>query len=164
MQLIPRKQQRQTGSGSQALTLRDAMNQIFDESFWDPIRFFSEGSPLTSMTQQWQFLPSFDIAETDKELQVVADVPGYDSKDVNVNLENGVLTIEGKMEEQKEEKDKRWYRKEASHGNFYQQVTLPQGIDEKNVKCKMKNGKLTITIPKTQGSKPQGRTLTIETE
>jgi HSP20 family protein len=68
------------------------------------------------------------------------------------------------MEEQKEEKDKKWYRKEASRGSFYQQVTLPQGIDEKNVKCKMKNGKLTITVPKMTESKPQGRTLSIETE
>ncbi|MBM3231604.1 Hsp20/alpha crystallin family protein [Candidatus Peregrinibacteria bacterium] len=164
MQIIPRKQQRQTGSGQQALTLRDAMNQLFDESFWDPMRFFSECSLLPVASQQWQFLPSFDIAETDKELQVVADVPGYDSNDVSVNLENGVLTIEGKMEEQNEEKDKRWYRREASHGSFRQQVSLPQGIDVKNVKCKMKNGKLTITVPKTQESKPQGRTLAIETE
>lgn len=164
MQIIPRRQQRQTGAGSQALTLRDAMNQLFDESFWDPMRFFSEGSLLPAASQQWQFLPSFDISETDKEIQVVADVPGYDSKDVNVNLEHGVLTIEGKMEQQKEEKDKKWYRKEASRGNFYQQVTLPQGIDEKSVKCKMKNGKLMITVPKTEESKPHGRALTIETE
>lgn len=152
------------GSPSQAVTLRDAMNQLFDESLWDPMRFFSENALLPATSQQWQFLPSFDVSETDKELQIVADIPGYDSENVRVNLENSVLTIEGKMEEQKEEKDKKWYRKEASHGSFYQQVTLPQGIDEKNVKCRMKNGKLTITVPKTQESKPQGRTLTIESE
>ncbi len=164
MQIIPRKQQQQMSSGSQALTLRDAMNQLFDESFWDPMHFFSESSLLPTRSQQWQFLPSFDIAETEKEIQVVADVPGYDAKDVSVNLENGVLSVEGKMEEQKEEQDKRWYRREASHGSFRQKVTLPQGIDENNVKCKMKNGKLTVTIPKTHESKPQGRTLTIESE
>lgn len=164
MQLIPRRQQRQMGSRSQAVTLRDAMNQLFDESLWDPTRFFSEDSLLPTASQQWQFLPSFDISETDKELQVVADVPGYDPKNVNVNLENGILAIEGKMEEQKEEKDKRWHRQEASRGSFRQQMSLPQGIDEKNVKCKMKNGKLTITIPKMAENKPQGRTLAIDSE
>lgn len=164
MQLVPRRQQRQSGFGSQTLTLRDAMNQLFDESLWDPMRFFSETSLLPAILQQWQFLPSLDVSETDKQLDIVADIPGYDSKNVRVTLENRVLTIEGKMEEQKEEKDKKWHRKEASRGSFYQQVGLPQGIDEKSVKCKMKNGKLMITILKKHESKPKGNVLTIEEE
>jgi len=141
------------------------MNQLFDESFWDPMRFFSDTSSLLpSATREWQFLPSFDVSETDKELQVVADVPGYDPKNVNVHLENGVLTIEGKMEEDKEEKGKRWYRREASRGNFVRQLSVPQSIEEKDIKCKMKNGKLTVTIQKRDQALQGGKTLKIETE
>ncbi len=163
MQIIPRRQQ-QSGSGQQALTLRDAMNQLFDESFWDPMRFFSEGSLLPDVKRQLQFLPSFDVSETEKEIQIVADVPGYDPKDVHVRIDNGVLTIEGKMEEEKEEKHKKWYRREASRGNFMRQLSLPQGVDEKHVKCKMKNGKLTIAVEKPQEIETQGKALRIDTD
>lgn len=163
MQLMPWKQQRQDGS-QQSMTLRDAMNQLFDESFWDPMRFFSEGSMFPATTQRWQFLPSFDVSETEKELQIVADVPGYDPEDVNVRIDNGMLIVEGKMEEDKEEKNKKWYRRETARGNFFRQLSLPQGITDKDVKCKMKNGKLTVSIQKPQEIHSQGKTLKIESE
>ncbi len=163
MQLMPWRQQRQDGS-QQAVTLRDAMNQLFDESFWDPMHFFSEASSLLPTTGSRQFLPSFDVSETDREVQIVADIPGYDPKNVSVNLENGVLTIQGKMEEDKEEKGKKWYRREAARGSFMRQLSVPQGVDEKNVKCRLKNGKLTIAVQKPQEIQSQGRTLKIDTE
>lgn len=162
MQLMPWKQQRQDGS-QRAMTLRDAMNQLFDESFWDPMSFFSNSSSLLPSVSR-QFLPSFDMSETDKEIQIVADVPGYDPKNVSVNLENGVLTIQGKMEEDREDKGKKWYRREASHGSFFQQISVPQGLAEKDVKCKMKNGKLTISIAKPVDVQTSGKTLKIDTE
>jgi len=161
MQLIPRKQQRQDAS-SQAVTLRDAMNQLFEESFWDPFRLLSGPSMLTAMSKQ--FLPNIDISETEKELHIVADVPGYDPKNVAVNVENGFLTIEGTMEEEKEEKNKKWYRRETAHGNFFQQVALPQGVSENDVKCKMKNGKLSIVVRKPQGEQTKKKSLTIDVE
>jgi HSP20 family protein len=160
MQLMPWKRQDGVERG---VTLRDAMNQLFDESFWDPMHFFSDNA-LMPAQRQWQFLPSFDVSETDKELQIVADVPGYDPKDVNVRIDNGVLTIEGKMEEDKEEKNKKWYRRETSRGNFMRQLSLPQGISDKDVKCKMKNGKLTISVQKPKEIESQGKTLQIESE
>jgi HSP20 family protein len=104
------------------------------------------------------------VSETDKELQIVADVPGYDPKDVNVRIDNGVLTIEGKMEEDKEEKNKKWYRRETSRGNFMRQLSLPQGVSDKDVKCKMKNGKLTISVQKPKEIESHGKTLQIESE
>lgn len=162
MQLMPWKRQDGLERG---VTLRDAMNQLFDESFWDPMRFFSEGSLFPASThRQWQFMPSFDVSETEKELQIVADVPGYDPKDVNVRIDNGVLTIEGKMEEDKEEKHKKWYRRETARGNFMRQLSMPQGVGDKDVKCKMKNGKLTITVQKPKEIESQGKTLHIESE
>lgn len=162
MQLVPWRQHRQTGS-RQAMTLRDAVNQLFDESFWDPMRLFADTASLVPSASR-EFLPSFDVAETDKEIQVVADVPGYDPKHVKVSLDNGVLTIQGTMEEDKEEKNKKWYRREASRGSFLQQLSVPQGIDPSSVKCRLKNGKLTILLPKPADTASGGKALKIETE
>ncbi len=160
MQLMPWKRNDAVERG---VTLRDAMNQLFDESFWDPMRFFSDQSLFTT-ERKWQFLPSFDIAETDKELHIVADVPGYDPKNVHVKIDNGILTIEGTMEEDKEEKNKKWHRRETSRGNFMRQVSLPQGVSDKDVKCKLKNGKLTISVQKPKEIQSQGKMLQIESE
>ncbi len=160
MQITPWKRQNDSQRG---MTLRDAMNQIFDESFWDPMQFFGSSSLLPTRSQ-WQFLPSFDISETDKELEIVADVPGYNPDNVSVRIDHGILTIEGKMEEDKEEKGKKWHRRETSRGNFMKQLSLPQGVSEKDVKCRIKNGRLTISIQKPKEIPSQGTTLRIEAE
>ncbi len=160
MQLMPWKRQHGTERG---LTLRDAMNQLFDESFWDPTGFLPDSSLFPAQHER-QFLPKFDVAETEKELQIVAEVPGYDPKNVHVRMENGILTIEGTMEEDKEEKHKKWYRRETSRGNFLRQVSLPQGVSEKDVRCTMKHGKLTIAVQKSKEVQSQAKTLQITTE
>ncbi len=158
MQITPWKRQQNAERG---LTLRDAMNQLFDESFWDPMGFLSDRSPAQ---RQWQFLPSFDVAETDKELHVVVDVPGYDPQNVSVRIDKGILCIEGSMEEDAEEKNKRWHRRETARGSFMRQLSLPQGIRDDQVKCKMKHGKLTIIIQKPKEMESSGKALQIDSE
>jgi HSP20 family protein len=137
------------------MILRDPMSQFFEESFWDPFERLRV-NPFHLLEWQSpvsQYVPGVDMAETDKEIQVIADVPGYDPKDIEVTLENSVLTIKGRMEEDKEEKGKKWYHRQCASGNFFQQFHLPAGLDESGVKCKVKHGKLTITIPKKTPSK-----------
>lgn len=127
----------------------------FDELFWDPFLAFSDFDRRTNA-----FVPSTDIAETDKEIIVSADVPGYDPKQIEVSMENGLLTISGKMQEESEEKGKRWRRRETASGNFMVQFSMPQGVDEDGVKCRTQHGRLTVTIPKS--AKSQKRTLQVE--
>ncbi len=153
MQLMPWINGRQETS-PRAITLRDAMNQLFDESFWEPMRLFREHGPLA--------VPGVDIAETDQELQIAADLPGYDPKDVAVRLEGDSLVIEGRMEQEKEEKGKTWHRRETTQGNFYRRLTLPSGIQEKDIACRLKNGKLTVTIQKREIGTATSKTLPIQ--
>jgi HSP20 family protein len=155
MQLTTRKQQ-----ASQPATLRDTMNRIFEESFLDPFSFFNDRS-LSSM-QSDRYLPAFDVSETAKEVRIVADVPGYDPAKIDVQLDRNMLTIRGSMEEEQEEKDRQWIVKRSASGNFEQRLQLPQNIDDKHIKCKAKNGKLTITVPKTKDGMQSGRRLEIE--
>ena len=168
MQLMPWKQQRPDGSRG-AMTLRDAVNQLFDESFWDPFSML-RGGPLDafggeSLLRAQAFVPSIDVSETDREIRIVADVPGFDPKKVTVELDDGVLSIAGTMEEEHEEKDTRWHRREASRGSFVRRMSLPAGVTNKDVSCVMKNGKLTVTVAKPEQAKGSGATsLPIRTE
>ena len=148
----------------QALSLGNAVNRMFDEPFFGPWDLFGDMSmtPFTSTSSR--YIPSFDISEDDKQIKVVADVPGYDPNDIKVTLEDGVLTIRGEMKEEKEEKDKKWHRKECSCGSFYRQVSLPSSADKEKIKCKAKNGKLKITIQKKPEAKLDSKSLIIDVE
>jgi len=165
MQLVPFGKRQD----NKPVTLRDAMNRLFDESFWDPFDMFGDRSLFPNTFQgriTTQFIPNIDISETDKEVKVVTDLPGYEPEKIDVQLQDGVLTMSGSMQEEKEEKDKKekWYRKECSSGSFYRQFTLPDYIEEDKVKCKFKNGKLTIIVPKKAEAETvkQGKKLEIE--
>lgn len=163
MQIVPRKKQQTSG----AVSLRDAMNQMFDESFWDPWKLWDSAFPTVQSSTSQMFVPSIDISEDEKNMTVVADVPGYDADDIDITLDNNVLTLQGKMQAEKEEqdKDKKWICKQCSSGSFYQRFTLPSYVDSSGIKCKSKNGKLTVTIPKKAKEETiEGKKLPIEIE
>jgi len=163
MQIVPRKKQQ----SNRAMSLRDAMNQMFDESFWDPWKFWDNALPENQSGSSQIFIPNIDISEDSNNITIVADVPGYDTGNIEVTLNNNVLTFQGDMQEEKEEQDKKaqWYCKQCSSGSFYQKFTLPSHADAANIKCKSKNGKLTVIIPKrAEEKKLEGKKLPIETE
>jgi len=107
-------------------------------------------------------MPSIDVTETDKEIEVTADLPGLERKDVEISLENDVLTIRGekKVETRSAEegakdgkdpqdaKDKTYHVAERSYGVFYRVLQLPPGIDASKVQATMSKGVLKVTIPK----------------
>ncbi|MDD5025854.1 MAG: Hsp20/alpha crystallin family protein [Candidatus Peribacteraceae bacterium] len=152
MQLIPRKPE-------QPMSLRSAFDQLMSDAFWDPFHMF-DTDHLPSYAGR--FLPSINLSETDTEVEVAADVPGYDQKNISVNLEDHILTLQGEMKDEQEEKDKKYYCRQCSSGSFFQRIALPHGIDASKAKCSMKNGKLRITIPKTEDK--HMKKLTIEVE
>lgn len=168
MQLLPWKQQRPDGPRG-AMTLRDAVNQLFDESFWDPFSMLRSG-PLDafgddSLLRTNAFVPSIDVSETDREIHIVADVPGFDPKNVHVTIDDGILSIDGTMEEEREEKDTRWHRREAARGSFVRRISLPAGVTDKDVSCVLKNGKLTVAVKKPEKMNESGtKSLPIRTE
>lgn len=108
-----------------------------------------EGSSIA--TAQW--VPTVDIQEKPDQFVIRADIPGVKPEDVQVNMENGVLSIRGerKTEEHKEEKGYR--RVECSYGMFHRRFTLPETADADKIEAKAKNGVLEITIGKRAGTK-----------
>ena len=97
--------------------------------------------------------PSMDISETKDSLVAKVEVPGMDQKDIQISLQENLLTIKGEKRQEKEEKDERYHRIERTYGAFTRTVRLPVGVDAGKVTATFKNGLLTVTLPKTPSSK-----------
>jgi HSP20 family protein len=92
--------------------------------------------------------PRMDVTETDKEIEITAELPGLEEKDVQVNLADNVLTIKGEKKAEKEEKDKNYRVVERSYGSFSRTLELPDGVDPSAVKATIAKGVLKVTVPK----------------
>lgn len=98
------------------------------------------------------YTPRVDIWENEKELTLVADVPGVEPDGLEIDLRDNVLTIMGKV---KPEEDHRYLLKEFGVGNYYRQFTLSEVIDQERIGAAVKNGVLTLTLPKVEKAKPR---------
>ncbi len=133
--------------------LKQEMDRLFDrftESKWDEWPALGE------------WAPSLDLKETKDSLVVKAEVPGMDPKDIEISLQENLLTIKGEKKREKEQKDEHYHRVERSYGAFTRSVTLPVGVDASKVDATFKNGLLTVMLPKTPASK--GTRITIKAE
>ena len=123
------------------------LHREIDRLFEDFTRGISiAGTPMTN-----NLLPSIDVTETDKEIVITAELPGLERKDVDVTLEDGILTIRGEKKieaEQKEDKSKNVHVAERAYGIFYRMLELPPGVDPSTVQATMSKGVLKVTIPK----------------
>ena len=119
--------------------------------FQDSInRLFSDDGVKT---RPWA--PAVDIMETENELVLKADVPGVALKDIDIQLENGTLTVKGERKYEKEEKNKGFHRMERSYGTFVRYFTVPDTVDAEHVHAAYEAGVLTITLPKKEVAKPK---------
>ncbi len=100
------------------------------------------------------FVPAVDILENEKELIVLADMPGVDSKNVDIDLRDNQLTIIGRIDEIEDEKEVSLY-KEFHWGDYYRMFTLSDVIDQGKITAKMENGVLRLVLPKAEKAKPQ---------
>lgn len=99
--------------------------------------------------------PKVDITEDKKEYLIKAELPEVKKEDVTVTVDNGVLTLRGERRHEKEEKDKRIHRVERSYGSFARSFTLPDNVDESDIKASYRDGMLNLRIRKTEKSKPE---------
>ncbi len=134
---------------------------------WDPFRelegiqarlnrLFSDLPARTgdeSFFANWE--PAVDIEETDAEFLVKADLPDVKKEDVKVELEDGVLSVEGERKHEKEEKGKRFHKVERAYGKFVRRFVLPTDVDAPNVKAEFKDGVLNVHLPKAASAKPK---------
>ena len=126
-------------------------------------RFFNvelDDEDSTVATSAWA--PAVDFAEKDDHFLIEADVPGVDPKDIEVSMENGVLSLRGERENEiKEEKDG-YTRDERSHGSFYRRFSLPETADPENINAKSSKGVLKITVGKKETAKPKKITVNVQ--
>ncbi|MCX7678529.1 MAG: Hsp20/alpha crystallin family protein [Spirochaetes bacterium] len=118
----------------------------------EPFRFFNES-----------WYPQIDIVEDENAIHVKADMPGLTEKDIEVTVENGVLTISGERKEERREEDekKRYIVNERCYGSFRRSFSLPEGIKADEIKAHFKDGVLSIEIPKSEEVKPKKITVTV---
>jgi len=125
------------------MNLRNEIDRMF--------RSFYEDSE--SSDSHW--MPSVDIIDEKDKLLLTAEIPGVEKKDVKINLQNNVLSIEGEKKQEHEEKDDNYYRSERFYGKFCRSFTLSSDVDSDNIQADFDNGVLTVTMPKSEKVKPR---------
>lgn len=115
-----------------------------------------------------EFWPRVNVSETDKELQVTAELPGVEEKDIEVTVSRDTLTIRGEkkseIDEKKDDKGRTFRRVERSYGSFERSMTLPFDVDTDKVQATFKNGVLTLTLPKPAEVQTTSRKINITSE
>ena len=124
---------------------QDQVNRLFESAF--PGHF--ENSALTA----WS--PSVDIYETENELVLKADLPDVNEKDLDVRVENNMLTIRGERKFEQKVKEENYLRIERTYGSFSRSFSLPNTVATEGIKAEYKNGVLTVEMPKRAESKPK---------
>lgn len=112
--------------------------------------------------EAFEWSPSADISETDKEYLIRAVLPAVKKEDVKVKVEGGMITIEGERKQQKEEKSEKYHQVESFYGNFSRSFTLPENVSTEAIRCEDKDGVLTVHLPKTETHKAKPRQITVQ--
>lgn len=107
-------------------------------------------------------LATLDVSETPEAVQILADVPGIKDKDLDITLSDHFLTLKGRRESESEEERKNYHRIERSYGEFQRRVALPCEVDANKVDAKLKDGVLTITLPKSVKAMEQEKKITVK--
>lgn len=107
--------------------------------------------------------PRFDVSETDTAIVVEAELPGMDEKDIELTLQENILTLKGEKKREEETKEKNCYISERSFGHFQRSLQLGSGVDTEHVDAAFKNGVLTVNIPKLEPEQSKARTIDIKT-
>jgi HSP20 family protein len=134
--------------------LRNQINRVFDD-FWGEPWLQPQGETFAG------FSPQIDLSETDKEIKISAELPGVESKDIDVSVEDGTLTIRGEKKHEHEEKEKGRYRMERSYGSFERSIPLPAEVDESKAKAEFKKGVLRLTLPKRPGAQSRRKKIPV---
>ena len=132
------------------MTLREAMDRLFDDAFTRPINLRDGG---------WTS-PAVDMYQTDDEVVVRAALPGFKADEVQINVTGDVLTLRGEMKHQEEKQERAWHIREHRWGSFERSVALPTEVTADKAVADFENGILTITLPKAEEVKP--KTITVK--
>lgn len=127
-----------------------SLSNWIDEFFNDNRYFDSIDRELTSGN-----FPRVDITENETSYQIKADLPGMDKKDIAVNIENGVIRIEGEKKEEHKKEHGKYFHLERSYGHFSRSFALPEEVNAEKIEAKMHNGVLEVILPKSERARPK---------
>lgn len=126
------------------MALQREINRVFDD-VWGatdrPFGFFGGGRGLTRAAA--------DMVETEKAVEISIELPGLEEKDIDVSVTHDALTIKGEKKVERQEEKTGYYVAERSYGSVYRSIPLPAGVDVDNIQATVKNGVLTVSLPKT---------------
>jgi HSP20 family protein len=128
-------------------SLQTEMNRLFNAAF----ETGSGGG--TAAPRRWT--PAMDLVETEDQFVLRADLPGLGEEDVNIELEDNVLTVSGERRTEHEDKREGFYRMERAYGSFSRSLTLPKGVDPEAVTAAFDRGVLEVRVPKPEQRKPR---------
>ena len=132
-------------------TIQSEMNRLFNTFFDSPAA--SGGQSNAQSLRRW--IPAMDLVETEDAFVLRADLPGLSEKDVNIELEDNVLTVSGERKAEHEDRQEGYYRVERASGTFSRSLTLPEGVDPEGVSANFERGVLEVRIPKPEQRKPR---------
>ncbi|NLX18704.1 MAG: Hsp20/alpha crystallin family protein [Desulfobulbus sp.] len=159
-----------------------AKSGYFPERYYDPTlsihrdidRLFDQffhgfGVPAFGRHREWPGIdsgmlkPKIDLAASDDEYLLTVEIPGVDEKDVSIDITGNTMTVRGEKRQEKEEKEKDYYRIERSYGSFQRVLSLPEDVDQDAIKAGFKNGILSVTMPRKAVQKGEVKQVTINT-
>ncbi|MBN1392205.1 MAG: Hsp20/alpha crystallin family protein [Sedimentisphaerales bacterium] len=132
----------QKGDRNDLARLHRDMDDLFSSFFGD--------WPVLSQRTVW---PAIDIADSENEIIIKAEVPGCKAEDIDISVHGNTLTISGEKKAEEEKKEKGYYHLERSYGSFRREVGLPGDVDPDKVEASCRNGVLTVTLPKSERAK-----------
>ncbi len=158
--LIPWEREDKFWSDNPFSVMERDMNRMF--------RDFSKNFMDAPVGTGWKgvngMTPKLDVTETDEAIEVHAELPGMEEKDIEVSLLDNVLTLEGEKKHEKETKEKNYHRVERSFGKFQRRVALPAEVQSDKVDATFKKGVLTVRLPKTEKAKKDVKKISVKAE
>jgi HSP20 family protein len=141
------------------------VSSTFLDDLPDRIRQMLDGSLAFDPIQTVGWMPAMEVVEKPQLLVVTAELPGLAAKDVNIAVDDGVLTISGEKVEEKKEgaEDSQYYVFERRYGSFRRSFTLPNSVDVDKISAEFDNGVLKVTMPKSENVKAKGKKISVST-
>jgi len=155
------------GAAHPFLALREQMDRLFDDFISDwrmpsISRGMAEWEPFRStLLGKGPVDVRFDVSETVDAIELTAELPGIDEKDVELTLSDGVLTVKGEKKAETEKKEKDYYLSERRYGRFLRSMRVPDSVDEGKIKATFEKGVLKVEMPKRAEAKAKKKKIAL---
>lgn len=139
------------------------VDDVFDRFFAETLRRWPRtGESPAAATQGREWAPVADVSETDGEYVIKAELPEVRKEDVNLTVQDGVLTLSGERKQEKRDEQERVHRVERTYGSFARRFALPENADEQGIRAEGRDGVIVIRIPKQRVVEPQPRQIQVQ--